>query len=56
LKVLVWRWQLQRCSWKTVTIAGLLSGLAGVMTAARASTGQARMGLGYELDAIAAKA
>jgi inositol transport system permease protein len=36
------------------TIAGLLSGLAGVVTAARASTGQAGMGLGYELDAIAA--
>jgi ribose/xylose/arabinose/galactoside ABC-type transport system permease subunit len=44
----------QRCSWKTVTIAGLLSGLAGVVTAARASTGQAGMGLGNELDAIAA--
>jgi inositol transport system permease protein len=36
------------------TIAGLLSGLGGVVTAARASTGQAGMGLGYELDAIAA--
>jgi inositol transport system permease protein len=36
------------------TIAGLLSGLAGAVTAARASTGQAGMGLGYELDAIAA--
>jgi inositol transport system permease protein len=36
------------------SIAGLLSGLAGVVTAARASTGQAGMGLGYELDAIAA--
>ena len=30
------------------------SGLAGVVTAARAATGQAGMGLGYELDAIAA--
>ena len=36
------------------SIAGLLSGLAGVVTAARAATGQAGMGLGYELDAIAA--
>lgn len=36
------------------TIAGLLSGLAGVMTTARAITGQAGMGVGFELDAIAA--
>jgi inositol transport system permease protein len=36
------------------TIAGLLAGLAGVVTAARAATGQSGMGLGYELDAIAA--
>ena len=36
------------------TIAGLLSGLAGVLTAARAVSGQAGMGLMYELDAIAA--
>ena len=35
------------------TIAGLLSGLAGVMTTARAITGQAGMGVGFELDAIA---
>src|ERR1700674_662980 len=34
-------------------IAGLLAGLGGVVTAARAATGQAGMGLGYELDAIA---
>ncbi|HVP32738.1 MAG TPA: ABC transporter permease [Steroidobacteraceae bacterium] len=36
------------------TIAGVLSGLAGVLTAARAVSGQAGMGLMYELDAIAA--
>jgi inositol transport system permease protein len=35
------------------TIAGLLSGLAGVVTTARAITGQAGMGVGFELDAIA---
>ena len=35
-------------------IAGLLAGLGGVVTAARAATGQSGMGLGYELDAIAA--
>ncbi len=34
--------------------AGVLSGLAGVMTSARAATGQAGMGMGYELDAITA--
>ena len=36
------------------TIAGTLSGLAGVVTAARAVSGQAGMGMMYELDAIAA--
>jgi inositol transport system permease protein len=36
------------------TIAGLLAGLAGVVTSARAITGQAGMGVGAELDAIAA--
>ena len=36
------------------TLAGVLSGLAGLVTAARAQSGQASMGLGYELDAIAA--
>ncbi|HEX7795025.1 MAG TPA: ABC transporter permease [Vicinamibacterales bacterium] len=36
------------------TIAGLLSGLGGVVTSARAATGQAGMGMSYELDAIAA--
>ena len=36
------------------TLAGLLSGLAGLVTAARAQSGQSGMGVGYELDAIAA--
>jgi inositol transport system permease protein len=36
------------------TVAGLLSGLGGVMTSARAASGQAGMGMSYELDAIAA--
>src|SRR5262245_21436130 len=36
------------------TVAGLLSGLGGVVTAARAASGQPGMGLSYELDAIAA--
>ncbi len=36
------------------TIAGLLSGLGGVVTAARAASGQPGMGQSYELDAIAA--
>ena len=36
------------------TLAGLLSGLAGLVTSARAASGQAGMGVGYELDAIAA--
>ncbi len=35
------------------TLAGLLSGLGGVVTAARAGSGQAGMGMSYELDAIA---
>ncbi len=35
------------------TLAGLLSGLGGIVTAARAASGQAGMGMGYELDAIA---
>jgi len=35
-------------------IAGLLSGVAGTVTAARAISGQAGMGVMYELDAIAA--
>ena len=36
------------------TVAGLLSGLGCVMTSARAASGQAGMGMSYELDAIAA--
>jgi len=39
---------------KVYAIAGLLAGLAGVVTAARAQTAQAGMGVSYELDAIAA--
>ncbi|MFC0218962.1 inositol transport system permease protein [Pseudochelatococcus lubricantis] len=39
---------------KVYAIAGLLAGLAGVVTAARAQTAQAGMGMMYELDAIAA--
>ena len=35
-------------------IAGALSGLAGVVLAARVSSGQSSMGMSYELDAIAA--
>ena len=35
-------------------LAGLLSGLAGLVTSARAASGQSSMGTGYELDAIAA--
>jgi inositol transport system permease protein len=36
------------------TIAGTLSGVAGIVTSARAVSGQAGMGMMYELDAIAA--
>ncbi|MEY5098483.1 MAG: hypothetical protein RJA36_1202 [Pseudomonadota bacterium] len=36
------------------TIAGLLSGIAGTVTASRAISGQSGMGMMYELDAIAA--
>jgi len=39
---------------KVYAIAGMLAGLAGVVTAARAQTAQAGMGVRYELDAIAA--
>jgi inositol transport system permease protein len=39
---------------KVYAIAGLLSGLAGVVLSARAISGQASMGVSYELDAIAA--
>jgi inositol transport system permease protein len=36
------------------TICGSLAGLAGVVLAARITTGQPNAGVGYELDAIAA--
>ncbi len=39
---------------KVYAIAGMLAGLAGAVTAARAQTAQAGMGAMYELDAIAA--
>jgi ribose/xylose/arabinose/galactoside ABC-type transport system permease subunit len=39
---------------KVYAIAGLLSGLAGVMLAARAQSAQPGMGVAFELDAIAA--
>ena len=39
---------------KVYAVAGLLSGLAGVVTAARAGSAQPIMGTAYELDAIAA--
>lgn len=39
---------------KVYAIAGMLAGLAGIVTAARAQTAQAGMGVMYELDAIAA--
>jgi inositol transport system permease protein len=39
---------------KVYAIAGVLSGLAGIVTSARAESGQAGMGMMYELDAIAA--
>jgi len=39
---------------KVYAIAGMLSGLAGVVASARAISGQAGMGVAYELDAIAA--
>jgi inositol transport system permease protein len=35
------------------TVAGLLSGLAGIVLSARGQTAQGGMGLSYELDAIA---
>ena len=39
---------------KVYAVAGLLAGLAGVVTAARVASGQPGMGVMYELDAIAA--
>jgi ribose transport system permease protein len=42
--------------WKTAiyTLAGVFSGLGGVLIAARLNSAQPALGLGYELDAIAA--
>jgi ribose transport system permease protein len=42
--------------WKTAvyTLAGLFSGLAGVLIASRLNSAQPALGAGYELDAIAA--
>jgi inositol transport system permease protein len=39
---------------KVYAVAGLLTGLAGIVTCARAGTAQAGMGMMYELDAITA--
>jgi len=39
---------------RVYAVAGVLSGLAGVMLAARAQSGQPNMGVAFELDAIAA--
>jgi inositol transport system permease protein len=39
---------------KVYAVAGLLAGLAGIVTSSRAISGQAGMGVMYELDAIAA--
>jgi inositol transport system permease protein len=39
---------------KVYAIAGLLTGVAGVVTVARAQVAQSSMGMNYELDAIAA--
>jgi ribose transport system permease protein len=42
--------------WKTAvyTVGGLFVGIAGVVIAARLNSAQPALGLGYELDAIAA--
>ncbi len=48
------RHQCRSPSGEGYAIAGMLAGLAGVVTAARAQTAQAGMGVMYELDAIAA--
>jgi inositol transport system permease protein len=39
---------------KAYAICGLLAGLAGVVNSAREGAGQPGMGVGYELEAIAA--
>ncbi|CUX07060.1 Ribose transport system permease protein RbsC [Agrobacterium fabacearum S56] len=43
----------ERHTVKVYAVAGLLSGLAGIVVAARGLTAQAGMGISYELDAIA---
>jgi ribose/xylose/arabinose/galactoside ABC-type transport system permease subunit len=43
-----------RVKWFTYTLCGALAGLAGVVLAARTTTGQPNAGIAYELDAIAA--
>ena len=48
------RHQCQRHLVIVYVIAGLLAGLGGIITSARAASGQAAMGMSYELDAIAA--
>lgn len=40
--------------WFAYTVCGAMSGLAGVLLAARITTGQPNAGIAYELDAIAA--
>jgi inositol transport system permease protein len=40
--------------WFAYTVCGALAGVAGVVLAARITTGQPNAGVGYELDAIAA--
>ncbi|HIL72008.1 MAG TPA: ABC transporter permease, partial [Verrucomicrobia bacterium] len=43
-----------KCLILVYTIAGALSGLAGILLTSRVSVGQPTLGVGYELDAIAA--
>ena len=44
----------RRCLIQVYTVAGMLSGLAGILLTSRISVGQPTAGVGYELDAIAA--
>ena len=46
--------QVGRVKMMAYTICGAMAGLAGVVLAARITTGQPNAGIGYELDAIAA--
>lgn len=43
-----------KCLILVYTVAGALSGLAGILLTSRVSVGQPTLGVGYELDAIAA--